>query len=326
MRLPWPSSSLFKTFRQGNEILVNSLSHRLQEVENYDKEYEENLDELGENVENDNDPDPPAKRQKPSDENNNIFSSMTKRCKVQEMCNTQIDELLATNVTDLFRNGMNDEQYTELTKDDNNARPENCEGLTVVTTNQLIWIVISPGAQADDKKMQFVEKSVIKASTILTKTVNKMAEAPKIFTKLMKPVYSNLRAVGFVNIGYIGDILLCSYSIEARETKVREYKLPTKLFRGTHGKLLLSYAKPHETVSRESVSRWINNVMDRAGIDTSVYKSPSVRSASTSKAESNSVPISNILKKAGWSNTKTIAKLYVRKIEKDSYSANVLNN
>ena len=47
----------------------------------------------------------------------------------------------------------------------------------MVRTNQLIWNVISPSAQTDDKKMQFIEKSGIKAATILTKTVNKMAEA-----------------------------------------------------------------------------------------------------------------------------------------------------
>ena len=161
--------------KQGNEI--NSLSHRLQEVENYEILYEENLDELGENDENENDPELPAKRHTTSDENNNRFSSITKRCKVEDNCDTKIDEVLATNVTDLFRNVMNDEQYTKLTKDDNDARPENCDGLTVVRTNQLIRNVISLGAQTDDEKMQFVEKSVIKTATILIKTVNKMAEA-----------------------------------------------------------------------------------------------------------------------------------------------------
>jgi len=124
-----------------------------------------------------------------------------------------------------------------------------------------------------------------------------------------------------VNIkAYPPDRRICVYTV------YKEYMLRTKLFRGTHGKLLLSYVKPHEPVSRDSVSRWIKIVMARAGIDTSIYKSHSVRSASTSKAKSNSVPISNILKKAGWSNTKTFPKFDDRKIEKDSYSASVLKN
>jgi len=49
-----------------------------------------------------------------------------------------------------------------------------------------------------------------------------ISSAPRIFTKLMKPVYSKLRAFGFVNVGYIDDSLLCGDSIEACEKNVRE--------------------------------------------------------------------------------------------------------
>jgi hypothetical protein len=62
---------------------------------------------------------------------------MSKRFKSREVCDVKIDETLATNnITDLFRNGMNEDQYSDLIKDENNARPENCKGLKVVTTNQ----------------------------------------------------------------------------------------------------------------------------------------------------------------------------------------------
>ncbi|CAG2196222.1 unnamed protein product [Mytilus edulis] len=124
----------------------------------------------GENV--DNESEPPGKKQNKDD---NRFSSMSKRCKVQELCDVKIDEVLANNVNELFRNGMNEEQYSDLTKDENNARPENCEGLSIVRINQLMWNVISPGAQSADKKLQFLERTIVKAATILTKTVNKMA-------------------------------------------------------------------------------------------------------------------------------------------------------
>ena len=101
--------------------------------------------------------------------------------------------------------------------------------------------------------------------------------------------------------------------------------LRTNLFRGTHGKLLLSYAKSHEPISGDSVSRWIQIVMTRAGIDTSIYKSE-CQICVNDKAKSNSVTISNIWKKVGWSDTKTFAKFYDRKIANDSYSVNVLKN
>ena len=36
-----------------------------------------------------------------------------------------------------------------------------------------------------------------------------LACAPRYFTKLMKPVYAKLRSLGFINVGYIDDSLLC---------------------------------------------------------------------------------------------------------------------
>ncbi|XP_076079228.1 uncharacterized protein LOC143049500 [Mytilus galloprovincialis] len=163
--------------RQSDDI--RSLKYRVKDIEEYDEgnnyddnydEGEENPHEDGENVDNENEP--PAKKQNKDD---NRFSSMSKRCRVQEIYDDKIDEVLANNVNELFRNGMNEEQYSVLTKDENNARPENCEGLSVVRINQLMWNVISPGAQSADKKLQFLERIIVNAATILTKTVNKMA-------------------------------------------------------------------------------------------------------------------------------------------------------
>lgn len=38
--------------------------------------------------------------------------------------------------------------------------------------------------------------------------LNDLASAPRVFTKLMKPVYATLRSKGYLIIGYINDILL----------------------------------------------------------------------------------------------------------------------
>ena len=162
--------------QQGADI--KTLSERMDKMENEYDEYDDYDDnqEVFEGEENENTVEPPPKKQKVDTNNNPTrFSSMAKRRKVLEVCDTKIDDTLAENINDLFRNGMNEDQYVELTKDENNARPENCEGLTVVRTNQLIWNVISPYAQTADKKLQFIERSVVKAATILTKTVNEMA-------------------------------------------------------------------------------------------------------------------------------------------------------
>ena len=70
---------------------------------------------------------------------------------------------------------MNEDQYSEMVKDENNSRPENCEGLQVVKTNKLVWDIISPEAKTNDRKMQNVETSLIKGSVILTKVADKLA-------------------------------------------------------------------------------------------------------------------------------------------------------
>ncbi|VDI06054.1 Hypothetical predicted protein [Mytilus galloprovincialis] len=98
-----------------------------------------------------------------------------------------------------------------------------------------------------------------------------------------------------VNIkAYPPDRRLCVYTV------YKEYVFRTKLFRGKHEPLLLSYVKPHQPVSRDTISRWIKVVMAKANIDTTIFKAHSVRSASVSKAKMNAVPISRILQKAGW--------------------------
>ena len=65
-------------------------------------------------------------------------------------------------------------------------------------------------------------------------------------------------------------------------------------------------------------------ILNRSGINTKIFGSHSVRSASTSKAKSNAVPNDEIIKKAGWSNVKTFAKFDDKKIVKDGFAEEVL--
>lgn len=108
---------------------------------------------------------------------------------------------------------------------------------------------------------------------------------------------------------YPPDRRLCIYTV------VKEYLKRTCLYRKDCSKLLLSYAKPHKEVSKETIARWIRIILTQSGIDTKMFGSHSVRSAVTSKANANSVPLDIILKKAGWSRQKTFAKFYKKDIE-----------
>ena len=118
---------------------------------------------------------------------------------------------------------------------------------------------------------------------------------------------------------YPPDRRLCCYTV------LKEYLVRTKSLRSTKQRLMLSYIKPYKEITRDTVSRWIRTVMIRAGIDVTVFSAHSVRSASTSKARDNNVPISTIMKRAGWTSGSTFQKYYSLEIEDDSqYDQGVL--
>ena len=63
--------------------------------------------------------------------------------------------------------------------------------------------------------------------------------------------------------------------------------------------LIIRYVKPHKPVSSETISRWIKDELSKAGVDTSVFKAHSCRSASSSKARDAGIFVPEILKKVG---------------------------
>ena len=107
-------------------------------------------------------------------------------------------------------------------------------------------------------------------------------------------------------------------------TLLREYIHRTTTIRGQTSQLLLSYVKPYQPVSRDTVSRWVKTVMEEAGINTKMFKPHSTRAASTSAANRKSVPLENILEAAGWKSDCVFAKYYNKVVSKKSFAQGVL--
>lgn len=155
----------------------------------YDDEYDPQYDENDNEIDNDCDDvqsqrngsqndasksdEPPAKKQK-TDESNTRFSSLGKRFRSGEKCDTKINADLADNITDIFRNGISAERYKELIKDDKMNRPENCDGLVTVHTDQMIWDLLFPATKTNDNKMKNIQTIIVKGAIVLTKVVNKL--------------------------------------------------------------------------------------------------------------------------------------------------------
>lgn len=87
--------------------------------------------------------------------------------------------------------------------------------------------------------------------------------------------------------------------------------------------LLISY-KTLKAVSTSTIARWLKEVLSLAGVDTSIFKAHSYRSASTSAAYSSGISLSDILSTANWTNADTFYKFYNRDCAV-SYSASVLS-
>ena len=49
--------------------------------------------------------------------------------------------------------------------------------------------------------------------------------------------------------------------------------------------LLISHIEPHREVKNCTISRWLKDMLNLSGIDTTQFKEHSTRSASTSKAK-----------------------------------------
>ncbi len=118
----------------------------------------------------------------------------------------------------------------------------------------------------------------------------------------------SLQSVDFYEYPY--DERLCPVKTLDRYIKVtKQLRMSPRLF--------LISIKPHTRASRATISRWIKTVMELSGIDITVYKPHSTRSASVSKAASLGIPTDVILSRAGWKSGNCFAKYYLKPIEGD---------
>eukprot|EP00795_Rhopilema_esculentum_P017064 gene17064-8580_t len=74
--------------------------------------------------------------------------------------------------------------------------------------------------------------------------------------------------------------------------------------------------KPFRPVSRSTVSRWCKEVLSNAGVDINVIGAHSIRSAATSYAKCNGMPINVIMKAAGWTHETSFEKYYNKTVDK----------
>lgn len=96
-----------------------------------------------------------------------------------------------------------------------------------------------------------------------------------------------------------------------------EYVNRTNKLKADNGetKLLISHQKPHKAVSKDTVCRWIKEVLKLCDIDIQQYTAHSTRSASTSAATKAGLPLATIMSAAGWSRENTFTMFYKKEVK-----------
>ena len=78
--------------------------------------------------------------------------------------------------------------------------------------------------------------------------------------------------------------------------------------------LLISTIKLHRASRSQTLARWIKTVLRLAGVDIDMFKTPSTRHAASTAACQASVPLDEILQRAGWSNANTFKRFYYKHV------------
>lgn len=91
--------------------------------------------------------------------------------------------------------------------------------------------------------------------------------------------------------------------------------------------LFITLKKPYRNASSQSISRWVKHMLDKSGIDISLFKAHSTRHAATSAAARNGVSFDAIRLSAGWSEkSKTFANFYQRPLSTNqSFAQTILS-
>ena len=79
--------------------------------------------------------------------------------------------------------------------------------------------------------------------------------------------------------------------------------------------LFCSFAPPYKGVGTQTIARWTKTTMQRAGIDTRIFKAHSTRGASASGLARSGVPLKDILKRGCWAQESTFKHFYLRDIK-----------
>ena len=106
-----------------------------------------------------------------------LLDELLRQAEVSIILDLDVDKRVASIVNALFRKKLDKDKFKELISSTMAARPQNCEGLSPVLTNSLLWSHFSEKTKIADKKLQNQQKVLVSAGAIVTKLFDKLVAA-----------------------------------------------------------------------------------------------------------------------------------------------------
>ena len=105
-----------------------------------------------------------------------LLDEFLKQAETTELLDQEVDGRVASIVNSLFKKKLDKDIYKQIMEEKATARPSNCQGLQLVSTNRMLWDTLSDYTKANDKKLQAHQKSVVKAGSLLTKIMDALVK------------------------------------------------------------------------------------------------------------------------------------------------------
>lgn len=115
---------------------------------------------------------------------------------------------------------------------------------------------------------------------------------------------------------HVPDLVFRAYAPDRRlciHTALLAYLERTLDVRGAIKTLLLTTRKPYKAASRDTLRRWVRQLMGDAGLDLTMFAPHSTRAASTSSVAT-TLPLTTIIRTAGWTRESTFRRYYKKPV------------
>ena len=105
---------------------------------------------------------------------------------------------------------------------------------------------------------------------------------------------------------------------------LKVYMERTGSLREGERRLFIALIKPHKAVVSSSIARWLRDILNAAGVDTTIFTAHSTHGASASSASKSGITTNDILKAANWSSESVFQRFYHKEVERAAYGRAVL--